>query len=814
MNILNKLTLKNLKLNKSRTIVTAIGIILSVALIVGVATLLSSFYETTVDYEEKTDGDFHATFNNVDISDMKYITNNLEVERYYLKEDLGTLEIYHTEDYTEYISVVALDEYNMNLGNVGVLKGRKPENTSELIISSYYSDNYDVKVDDVISIDLQTGEGIVNYTYTVVGIMGNSYPAYKSMYTVLDEIKNSANIQVVYKDAKNYEDITKSISEGLENPHGYEHNDYLLDLYGYGYSNSVIETLVTVGSILAFIIMLTSVFCIRNSFAISVTEKTKQYGMLSSIGATKKQIKRNVLFEALLIGLVSIPLGIISGIVAMYILIIVINVLIGSALQYELVLHISTLSIFVALSTGLITIYLSSISAARKASKITQIEAIKGNKDIFIKKKIKTPKIINKLFGVGGVIAFKNMKRNKKKFGTTIVSLAVSIFIFITLSSFMDMGFNVISEQFEDIPYNFEIYNYDSVDNEIFEKAYNDFKSQNTVEKYFATEGELRMSSCDILLEEYLEDTQRHCEDGFYLTINILEDHIYNEYIKELGYEYENVFDKALVYKYTNTYSYKENKSVQIEWLKDIKLLNTVSTEFSATEEVNYELALDIEMVDKLPFDSYSLYNSDSYYIFVSEEVGKQLFNSRYSGLMFEVNDDASFEEYVINYIDENSLNLSYENIEFYVNQINSTVLLISILLYGFISVIILIGLTNVFNTLTTSIKLRSSEFATYQSIGMTKGEFNKLILLESCFYGFKSLLYGLPLGILMSYIIYDNMNLTTNGMEVIDYYQLPINAIIISIVFIFIIIYIIMKFSLNKINKQNIIETIRNENI
>ena len=123
-----------------------------------------------------------------------------------------------------------------------------------------------------------------------------------------------------------------------------------------------------------------------------------------------------------------------------------------------------------------------------------------------------------------------------------------------------------------------------------------------------------------------------------------------------------------------------------------------------------------------------------------------------------------------------------------------------------------LIGVTNIFNTITTNMNLRSKEFAMLKSIGMTKKEFDRMINLESMFYGFKSLIIGITLGLGISYWIYK----VVIGADVTSGFGFlfPTKPIIISIVFIVIIVGIIMRYSLNKINKQNIIETIRNENI
>ena len=135
--------------------------------------------------------------------------------------------------------------------------------------------------------------------------------------------------------------------------------------------------------------------------------------------------------------------------------------------------------------------------------------------------------------------------------------------------------------------------------------------------------------------------------------------------------------------------------------------------------------------------------------------------------------------------------------------------MIIAIFAYGFIIAISLIGITNVFNTINTSMRLRSKEFAMLKSIGMTKKEFNRMIRLESLLYGVKSLLFGIPLGLLGGYAIF-----RATGNAIMLNYSFPTMAVLISIVFVFCVVWIIMRASISKVNKQNIIETIRNDNI
>ncbi len=135
--------------------------------------------------------------------------------------------------------------------------------------------------------------------------------------------------------------------------------------------------------------------------------------------------------------------------------------------------------------------------------------------------------------------------------------------------------------------------------------------------------------------------------------------------------------------------------------------------------------------------------------------------------------------------------------------------LVIKIFLYGFITVITLIGVTNIFNTITSNMELRQREFAMLKSVGMTKKEFNRMTNIEIIFYGTKSWIYGTIMGLIGTFALYKAFSIKINKEAYI-----PIDAIINSAIFVFIFVFIIMRYSIAKINKQNTIETIRNENI
>lgn len=614
---------------------------------------------------------------------------------------------------------------------------------------------------------------------------------------------DTVNVSALYKNPKEYEEINKNISNSTGVKKIISNTDLLR--YQGVLNDATLQVLYTIGTIVIVIIVISSVFVIRNSFSISVAEKNRQYGMLASVGATSKQIKKNVLFEGLSIGLIAIPLGILLGIVAIMILLQVVNYLLsdmfvaGLNLEYS----ISIIPIIASIIISLITIYLSCLIPAIRASKISPIESIRGNNDIKLKpRKIKTPKFIKKVFGIGGVIASKNLKRSKKKYRTTVISIVVSIFIFISLSSILTLGTKVTTLYYTDFKFNMFVSGGDKT-------IYEEIAKLDNVDNYayFYEKG------LDINFEKYSSEFGKQVlgdiENGGIL-LAVYNNEYFKQYIKELGISEENykkatiLIDDVILYNADNTRTVDRIYNIQS------------GDEITITDSSKEKSLVITKTTTERPMGLENTYY-DSGIIVVSQDFLEEVFGEKLDetyildDLLIYSEEDEILENTINDLIkqNENYSELAVYNYNTAVEQQKRIILVVAIFLYGFITVISLIGVTNIFNTITTNMILRSKEFAMLKSIGMTKKEFNRMIRLESIMYGLKALIIGIPLGILGSYFIYKAFALDTDFG-----YSLPIVPIIISIVFVFIIVGITMKYSLNKINKQNIIETIRKDNI
>lgn len=626
MKILNKLTIKSLKLNKKRTLVTIIGIMLSTALITVVAGMITSGIATLKEYYKKTSGDYQVEFKDVPTQDLSYIEENRNIENYFLTSNIGyaNLEGSANED-KPYVNIIGIDSSAQAKLPITIDEGRLPTNSSELLISKSIITNGEVnlQVGDKITFDVSKRlledkeltqddiltpdehlESMYGKEYTIVGIMERlnfdlepySAPGY-TVFTYLDvnNLGSKANIFANFtkEGAKNYQEVLCNIL-GLDANYEKEHNYIdimelstgktkdeigskyniaintdVLQFEGVGINSSYIRMLYLIGIIVVAIIIISSVFVIRNSFAISITERTRQYGMLSSIGATKKQIRKNVLFEGFILGIIGIPLGILLGVGVNFILSIILNNLIGKIIDnVTFIYSLPVVAIIFSIILAGVTIYFSCRSSARRAAKVSPIDAIRSNADIKISgKKVKSPKIIKKLFGVGGDIAYKNLKRNKKKYRTTVISLVVSIAIFISITSLVQYGFNISNQAFTDYKYNLMVSISSAEDkNEAF-NTYKKIASDERVNSYSVTRflfGTMDMKDVKFSNDgkDYYNSMDAMVDGATYqLIIVSVGDEEYQRYIKDLGLNYDDAKDKIILVDDFERYVYNEDGS-------------------------------------------------------------------------------------------------------------------------------------------------------------------------------------------------------------------------------------------------------------
>ena len=876
MKILNTLTLKNLKLNKKRTIVTIIGISLSVALICAITTFTVSIQKTMLEREIKTNGNYHIRIQDVSKENEKYLENNAKIDELQISQEVGYAPLEESQNENKpYAYIEGYDENLLQNGGIVLLEGRLPENENEIVIPEHVIQNGKVEwnVGDTIELDIGNrykGEYILNQsnrykaenilnqsnpyytdqdrldrkesgieddleqetfvastqkTYTIVGIMerlnSESYsaPGY-TMITKLDQIDDTKNVNmsIILKDPTEVYEFEDYLKNDLQmDETNISENQDLLYYMGIFKSDRMESFVLTMIAIVIGIIVFTSAFVIKNSFSISLTEKTRELGMIASVGATAKQIRKSIFFEGAVLGLISIPLGIVIGIVAIGIVLAIVNAIINSGStplidNFELHLTISWGAIIVAIIVSIVMIIISLIRPSYRAGKISPIDAIRESSDVKVKKnknkhKHKEYKLTKKLFGIEGVIARKNFRRSRKRYRTTIFSIFLSIVLFISMNAFAESIFGLSSLEYQESRVNLTVYSSNQTEEE--KEAYFDqIKNLDGIKEYAILKN----------AQAYIDNKKIYTEKAleFYSEMNALViyaigDDAYKNYVEELGLNYEEVKDEAILCDTRLFYEYEDGKDgvkrvktnlINLNEGDTLEYYNMEDEEGNLSEKGSIKIA---KRADKYPLGS--LFSNDTNPIIIISDEMMENFEHSLVSMTINAEDPYKLQEEIIE-IDKTNQDNIY-NAEEDVRAARNMNLIVSIFIYGFIAVISIIGITNIFNTITTNMALRNREFAILKSIGMTNKEFKRMIHYESFIYGLKALILGLPVGIALSYLIY-----TVTADVYTTSYELPMTPILISIIFVFAIIFMTMRYSVKKTKNQNIIETIRKENI
>lgn len=849
MSILNRLTIKNLRLNKKRTIVTIIGIILSTALMVGIGLLFSSFQDLMIRDTIGYSGKYEANYSDVDLDKL----NNIKDKgfTYFYEKPIGFSKIESSNEYKPYMYITSVNKEYFN--ELKLVDGSFPKNENEIVISNHVITNGELnyKVGDIVTFkygkrniegndtlansELVDGEFLTNegtYTYKIVGIVDRSnFESYSaSGYTAftvdVNSDKGNVNLYVMFNKNKKIIKQSEELAKELNYNGDINYNSTLLALYGESTYGNVMSSM---GGMMIIMLSLVSIGCIiviYNSFAISVMERKKEFGLLSSIGATKRQLSHMVFFEAVVVGLIGIILGILGAYIGIGCVILIINNLISDMLEYKLHLVTNPLFIIIPVIFMIIVIGVSAFIPSRRASKVSPIEAIRQNDDIKInKKKIRTSKLALKLFGIEGEIALKNIKRNKKKYRVTIVSLFISIVLFISFSSYMNYTLNTASSVMGEVPYDYQISYFGddpNNDKEALDKINEIVKSSDVKEYVSYSVSNLSIIGNYTYSDEYLDFYKNaYGDDGIkalndlkyqYISIYILDDNSYNKYKKLIGIDNDSVIllNKFKGVSYGNNKRVNYNIPVINNGNINIKICNFDNDEDVDTTKYCNKNIDNIFVTNK----SFDLIEEFSYMNDFKLIVNKKLYDSisdsstHYTQFNI-ISDNTNNIDKLTKDLDKYS-NVNYTNIKETMKQANNLILVVKILMYDFISLVTLIGVTSVFNTISTSMALRKREFAVLRSVGLTNRGFNKILFFESLFFGMKSLIFAIPVSIgitvLIHYALADMVSIST--------IIIPWKYIIISIVSVFVIVLLTMMYSTSKIKKHNIIEQIREENI
>lgn len=869
MNIINKLTLKQLLLNKRRTLVTIIGVIISVAMITAVASLGISFMDMLKRQIISDEGEWHVLYENVNKTQLEVIKNDEETRRVIISRDLGYAFLEESQnDNKPYVFLKEYSKEGFENFPIKLIEGKLPEKANEIVISESIIKNAKVnyKIGDTLTFDIgkrhfedeegndsilsqvdslrryngTTQEVLIKEntkSYIIVGIIESPKweytwaPGYTVLSYVDENIMNSeemVNASVVLNNinSKLFENAENLVSQNSMQEAKF--NNELLRYYGVVKSDNLRNMLTTLSIIIITIIMIGSVSLIYNAFAISVSERSRHLGMLSSVGATKKQKRNSVFFEGAVIGIFSIPIGIITGLAGINITFKFINSMLKGALGLteNLKLVVLPITILTAIMVSVITILISTYIPAKRASNISAIDAIRQTSDVKIKgKEVKTSKLTRKIFGIEGELGLKNLKRNKARYRATVFSLIISMILFLAVSYFTSSLKKSILLTQDGVNFDITVY-FNDKDRTKQEDIIKKITSLDNISEYnYINTLDLRSLIKEEFMSDYVKENKKESlTNGKYpydISLKALDDKALKSYAKEVGIDFNKLLDtenpSAIV---INTVRYEDGKTNRYIEEKAIKTnigekLDLEFYDYEVDKDVTVEAIEIATLTDKVPMGVSSVSYGANFNIIVSEDVlykiaeaNKNIAENINRTLYLKSNNPLRLQENI------EEIQKAYEQDEISVYNLymarqkeEQMVLIMSVFTYAFILLITSICIANIFNTISTGIALRKREFAMLKSVGMTPKSFNKMINYESLFYGIKALSYGLPISFVAMYLIHKTLMIKFSfGFEV------PWLSVLIAIVAVFVIVGAAMIYSSKKVKKENIIDVLKQE--
>lgn len=881
MNIVNRLTLRCLKLNKRRTMVTVIGIALSVTMLTAISTILFSFMDTMQRDEIAKHGEWHAAISGVDASKLDQIEQVENVEAVLLTRNVGFVqfrESTHPDKLFLYI-----EEYNtpaFSYLNKKLAQGRLPQRAGEAVIGkAALASGADYQIGDTVTFQtgyrvgdpgrtgnemrLSTGDYPVRdrkgnldetfeprekRTYTITGILEESdvYDGLAAAFSVIGycDAASLAAEGITANPKLVFDPVRRSLYQEVETlaqqtgAKGQSFNGELLQYYGLTSRDSLQMTIYFFMGILMLIVLIGSAMLIYNAFSISVAERSQYLGMLASVGATKRQKRNSVYFEGFLLGLVAIPPGLLAGIGGIGVTFLLMNTAMRDALGLivDVRVIVSPASLLLAVVLSALVIFLSVWKPAWRASHTMPIDAIRQTREVKLSKKtVKTSRATRKLFGFEGEIALKNLKRNRSRYRTTVVSLSVSVVLFLTVSFGIQLANQIFCMEQGQIPCDIIVFSVGmepAKREEIFDRVLREGKvTDHTVYDSMTFLSSMNKEDID---KDYLTQAQLTEQNGSYhvpVSLYILDDASFAAYAREVGVktaDYDDPNKRKAILINENTWDII-NEETNVKTVKTFRLLNLRRGEALTMQQVTSEDGSQITTSGTMEIAHITAekpFGIDTFgpSLVVPEKTGSAIaaeYAEKMAGpdkpirlecepvLCLNSDSPARVRDILDSYNEPGlSEQVRYNDYAIQREEQEHVLLLISVFSGGFIALITLICLANLFNTISTSVALRRREFAMIKSAGMTPKGFRKMIRYESLFYALKTLLYGLPVSFglmaLLQLVVQEDFEMP---------FRVPWIPLVCAVAGVVVFVGLTMLYSSGKLKKNNIIEALKDEN-
>nr|WP_300005964.1 FtsX-like permease family protein [Tissierella sp.] len=859
------MTWRYIKGQKNRTLLTIFGIILSISLITAIGTMVVSARGALIKDAIRENGSFHARFRYIDEDQIKKLENHLGVETLAKTKLVGSLALRETTEEERdnggmeiSYRLIDLKEYDENAKEmlpIKLIEGKLPKNSSEIVIEKWTREFFkeDLKVGDTIILPIgnrikegnneqgdkpkesfeETGEK----EFKVVGFTVPRYVWRGNLVTdgIIGQDQASSDGGEYYgfitlpdiKDAK--EKIIKIGKDIGVTEDDILYNNDLLRLSAESVNDTFNGSIIGILAFVVALIMISTIAVIYNAFNISVIERISQFGLLRSVGATPKQIRSLVYREAAIFTAIAIPIGLVSGVFAMKVVLYVIS-LIESDLDLfsDMEAKMSPVVFLISSLLGIVTVFLSARGPARRAGSVSPLEAIRNTEDTKKEnfKRVKHTGFIGKIFGIEGEIAYKNLRRNKKRFLITVFSMVLSIVLFITFSSFSDFIFKAGIIDSVDMA-DFELSGNFAKDED---KVYERLEASEDINRIYTLKSEngsikiekdkIKQKIIDMSPLNFEEKKGKiRIENSELMSIGDKNLDTLKGLLKEGKIDLETMNIKNGIWVINSTYPYDDNKDSRVLMeaynLKVGDIVHFSSYSSSSSKEDEELVYRDLKVVGVLEKGILGReYNTNGGLNIITteglmDELTKENDND-YITMYVEAKTDGDRENIaqILGELEDETAGLRVVDYAEVAQEMRNMTIIMSIFLYGFVTIISIISAINIINTISTNIILRTREIAMIKAIGMTNSGIKKMVAFESIFYGLYASIFGSLIGVGLSYVLFRLVG------EISEFqYIFPLKNVILATVGALVIAILSGVYPLKRINDKIIVESMKETN-
>jgi putative ABC transport system permease protein len=838
-----RLSLRYMKLQKKRMVLTIIGIVLAVALVSGTGILITSFLNMRLMQAEKENGTWHYTVSGItDCDKASALKSNALIEKAGLAADdsyaqigvrIGSSGDLKPTDY-DYLKLNEFDANALSMMPYTISKGRMPKDNSEIALpvasTALFSNgikigdkvtfpigNYEQKEHTQENTDVYAFSQTGTRTFTIVGLLGNEDYQWQNNVSNAVTLNPTGNHQYsVYAQMKPGINFPASIRKAVKDcglSTDSIHENGIVEWMGKSAATKVRNTVVTTFLILSAIILAVMMLVIRNAFAMSVSEKISQIGTLRCLGASPNHIRNLVLSEALVIWMIALPIGMLCGLGAMAAVIAAVRHIEPEDLAY-LRLTASAWPFVLTAILSLATVLLSARRPVKSTMKLPMIDAVRGNavyRDDRIRKSRKG-RFLGKLFGFSGTLAAKNIRRNPKRFRTTLISVIVSVVMFIAVAGFsisisatLKSAINLTGG----MDYEFAAGSQLSKAAQELSNIEQTIKSTDTVayvQKTPAYDVSINIPLSRVpknylsIYKEFRGDSADFSNSGnIGRLLKVLE--VSRENYNTLKFTgkaptYDELLaSKGALFCQSETFVSPGGRVATADFA-NYRPDETISVtqEYSPTENKSDAKTQNhkINIVGLLSERPWFAYNADGYLIMAegntvhfdtifhtsgeSDTDGGQqtLLEIKYSKGS-EEKADAQMKQLTA---EAKDAGLGYHSAYQDARGSRNSFLIMAIFVYGFTAIIILISCINIFNTIHANLQTRKREIAMTRAVGMDQKQLIKMLLLECALYGLIGTIWGSVIGVPLQLLL-----LKSFGHIILADMQSPILFVLISLV-------------------------------